>query len=75
MMQNDDGGPAYDAMGLANTQRFATLFDGITRHSRRGVVQASRGEVASQQAVRGGDGASHRARGSARWPGGASLGS
>jgi len=27
---------AVDAMGLANTQRFATLFDGITRHSPEG---------------------------------------
>lgn len=28
---------AYEAMGLANTQRFATLFDGVARHSPEGL--------------------------------------
>ena len=29
---------AYDYMGLHNTQMFATLFDGITRHSPEGLI-------------------------------------
>jgi enoyl-CoA hydratase len=37
MMQKLMVNQAYDNMGLANTQMFATLFDGITRHSPEGV--------------------------------------
>jgi enoyl-CoA hydratase len=37
MMQKLLVNQAYDAMGLANTQMVATLFDGITRHSPEGV--------------------------------------
>jgi len=44
---------AYDAMGLANTQRFATLFDGISRHSPEGTWFKSRAEeIGFKQAVR-----------------------
>ena len=37
MMQKLMINQAYDAMGLANTQMIATLFDGITRHSPEGL--------------------------------------
>lgn len=37
---------AMEAMGLMNTQRFATLFDGITRHSPEGVNFKTRSEQA-----------------------------
>jgi enoyl-CoA hydratase len=37
MMQKLMINQAVDAMGLENTQRFATLFDGITRHSPEGL--------------------------------------
>ncbi len=37
MMQKLMINQAYDSMGLANTQMFATLFDGITRHTREGM--------------------------------------
>jgi enoyl-CoA hydratase len=37
MMQKLMINQAYENMGLANTQMFATLFDGITRHSPEGV--------------------------------------
>ena len=37
MMQKLMVNQAYDNMGLATTQMFATLFDGITRHSPEGV--------------------------------------
>jgi enoyl-CoA hydratase len=37
MMQKLMINQAYDAMGLANTQMVATLFDGITRHSPEGL--------------------------------------
>lgn len=37
MMQKLMVNQAYDNMGLASTQMFATLFDGITRHSPEGV--------------------------------------
>ncbi len=44
---------AYEAMGLANTQRFATLFDGIARHSPEGLWFRERAqEVGFKQAVR-----------------------
>ncbi len=43
---------AYDNMGLSNTQMFATLFDGITRHSPEGVWFKQRAEaVGFKQAV------------------------
>jgi enoyl-CoA hydratase len=44
---------AYENMGLGNTQRIATLFDGITRHSPEGVWFKQRAEeVGFKQAVR-----------------------
>jgi len=44
---------AYEAMGLSNTQRFATLFDGIARHSPEGLWFRERAqEVGFRQAVR-----------------------
>jgi len=53
MMQKMMVNQAYDAMGLANTQRFATLFDGITRHSPEGVWFKQRAEQAGfKQAVK-----------------------
>jgi enoyl-CoA hydratase len=53
MMQKMLVNQAYDAMGLANTQRFATLFDGIARHSPEGVWFKQRAEEAGfKQAVR-----------------------
>ncbi|NJD31142.1 MAG: crotonase/enoyl-CoA hydratase family protein [Gammaproteobacteria bacterium] len=53
MMQKMMVNQAYDAMGLANTQRFATLFDGITRHSPEGLWFKQRAEeVGFRQAVR-----------------------
>jgi len=43
---------AIEAMGLFNTQRLATLFDGITRHSPEGVNFKNRSEqVGWKQAV------------------------
>lgn len=57
MMQKLVVNQAYDAMGLANTQRFATLFDGITRHSPEGLWFKRRAEeVGFKQAVRERDG-------------------
>jgi len=57
MMQKLMVNQAYDAMGLANTQRFATLFDGMTRHSPEGVWFKRRAEeVGFKQAVRERDG-------------------
>ncbi len=57
MMQKMMVNQAYDAMGLANTQRFATLFDGITRHSPEGLWFKKRAEeVGFKQAVRERDG-------------------
>jgi enoyl-CoA hydratase len=57
MMQKLMVNQAYEAMGLANTQRFATLFDGITRHSPEGVWFKRRAEeVGFKQAVRERDG-------------------
>jgi enoyl-CoA hydratase len=53
MMQKLMVNQALDAMGLANTQRFATLFDGITRHSPEGLWFKRRAEEAGfKQAVR-----------------------
>jgi enoyl-CoA hydratase len=52
MMQKMMINQAYDSMGLANTQRFATLFDGMTRHSPEGAWFKKRAEVAGfKQAV------------------------
>lgn len=43
---------AYEAMGLGNTQRFATLFDGIARHSPEGLWFRERAQaVGFKQAV------------------------
>ena len=43
---------AYEAMGLANTQRFATLFDGIARHTPEGLWFRQRAQdVGFRQAV------------------------
>ncbi|HEX9888110.1 MAG TPA: crotonase/enoyl-CoA hydratase family protein, partial [Nitriliruptorales bacterium] len=44
---------AYESMGLAQTQRMATFFDGIARHSPEGVAFKQRAEeVGWKQAVR-----------------------
>jgi enoyl-CoA hydratase len=52
MMQKLMINQAYDNMGLNNTQMFATLFDGITRHSPEGVWFKQRAEqVGFKQAV------------------------
>jgi enoyl-CoA hydratase len=43
---------AYEAMGLANTQRFANFFDGVARHSPEGLWFRQRAvEVGFKQAV------------------------
>ncbi len=43
---------AYEAMGLANTQRFANFFDGVARHSPEGLWFRERAtEVGFKQAV------------------------
>jgi len=73
MMQKLVINQAYDSMGLANTQRFATLFDGITRHSPEGVWFKQRAEQAGfKQAVRERDGGEPIAPGVSRplsaWP-------
>lgn len=52
MMQKLMVNQAYENMGLQNTQMFATLFDGITRHSPEGVWFKQRTEeVGFKQAV------------------------
>ncbi|MGI9287264.1 MAG: crotonase/enoyl-CoA hydratase family protein [Pseudomonadales bacterium] len=52
MMQKLMINQAYENMGLQNTQTFATLFDGITRHSPEGVWFKQRAEeVGFKQAV------------------------
>lgn len=52
MMQKLMINQAYENMGLANTQMFATLFDGITRHSPEGAWFKRRAEsVGFKQAV------------------------
>jgi enoyl-CoA hydratase len=67
MMQKMMVNQAYDAMGLANTQRFATLFDGITRHSPEGAWFKQRAEEAGfKQAVRERDGGASIAPGVSR---------
>lgn len=67
MMQKMMVNQAYDAMGLANTQRFATLFDGITRHSPEGVWFKRRAEEAGfKQAVKERDGGAPIAPGVSR---------
>jgi enoyl-CoA hydratase len=67
MMQKMMVNQAYDAMGLANTQRFATLFDGITRHSPEGVWFKQRAEEAGfKQAVKERDGGAPIAPGVSR---------
>ena len=53
MMQKLAINQAVEAQGLANTQRFATLFDGITRHSPEGMAFKRRSEsVGWKEAVR-----------------------
>jgi len=53
MMQKMVINQAVEAMGLANTQRLATLLDGITRHSPEGINFKNRSEaVGWKQAVR-----------------------
>lgn len=53
MMQKLMVNQAYENMGLRNTQMFATLFDGITRHSPEGVWFKQRAEeVGFKQAVK-----------------------
>lgn len=53
MMQKLMINQAVEAMGLAQTQMFATIFDGITRHSPEGVWFKQRAEaVGFQQAVK-----------------------
>jgi len=53
MMQKLMINQALENMGLANTQMIATLFDGITRHSREGMNFKQRAEaVGWKQAVR-----------------------
>jgi len=53
MMQKLMINQAIDAMGIANTQMVATLFDGITRHSPEGLNFKNRAEtVGWKQAVR-----------------------
>ncbi len=52
MMQKLMINQAYENMGLNNTQMFATLFDGITRHSPEGLWFKARAEqVGFKQAV------------------------
>jgi enoyl-CoA hydratase len=53
MMQKLMVNQAYDNMGLAATQMFATLFDGITRHSPEGQwFRAYAAEQGFHEAVR-----------------------
>lgn len=53
MMQKMVINQAIEAMGLANTQVLATVFDGITRHSPEGMAFKARSEaVGWKQAVR-----------------------
>ena len=53
MMQKLAINQAVEAQGLANTQRFATIFDGITRHSPEGMAFKRRSEqVGWKEAVR-----------------------
>lgn len=53
MMQKLTINQAYDSMGIENTQRFATIFDGMARHTPEGMRFKERcEEVGFQQAVR-----------------------
>jgi enoyl-CoA hydratase len=53
MMQKMVVNQAVEAMGLLETQRLATIFDGITRHSPEGLNFKARAEsVGWKQAVR-----------------------
>ncbi len=53
MMQKLMINQAFDNMGLSNTQMFATIFDGITRHSPEGLWFKERAEAAGfKQAVK-----------------------
>jgi len=53
MMQKLIINQAYESMGIENTQRFATIFDGMARHTPEGVRFKERcEEVGFQQAVR-----------------------
>lgn len=53
MMQKLMINQAYESMGLTQTQMFATIFDGITRHSPEGVWFKQRAEeVGFKQAVK-----------------------
>lgn len=57
MMQKMMVNQAIENMGMLNTQRFATLFDGITRHSPEGMWFKGRAEEAGfKQAVKERDG-------------------
>ena len=52
-MQKMGTNQAMEASGMMNTQRLATIFDGITRHSPEGVNFKQRAEtVGWKQAVR-----------------------
>ncbi len=67
MMQKMMINQAYENMGLRNTQMFATLFDGITRHSPEGVWFKQRAEEAGfKQAVAERDGGDPIAEGVSR---------
>ena len=67
MMQKLLVNQAYENMGLQTTQMFATLFDGITRHSPEGVWFKQRAEeVGFQQAVKERDGGGPIAEGISR---------
>lgn len=67
MMQKLMINQAYENMGLQTTQMFATLFDGITRHSPEGVWFKTRAEEAGfQQAVKERDGGAPIAEGVSR---------
>ncbi len=53
MMQKMVINQAIEASGMANTQRLATIFDGISRHSPEGLAFKARVEaVGWKQAVR-----------------------
>jgi enoyl-CoA hydratase len=67
MMQKLMVNQAYENMGLRNTQMFATLFDGITRHSPEGVWFKQRAEeVGFKQAVKERDSGDPIAEGASR---------
>ncbi|NCF20263.1 MAG: crotonase/enoyl-CoA hydratase family protein [Haliea sp.] len=79
MMQKLMINQAYENMGLNNTQMFATLFDGVTRHSPEGVWFKQRAEeVGFKQAVKERDGGDPIAAGVSRplspYPGSSDFG-